>query len=90
MNIARPAPGVTLCPLADLPDPGSKGFRFRIDRTLFAGFVIRRGDRVLGYVDSCPHAGGPLALIGDRYLTREKDLIVCSTHGALFRPEDGT
>ena len=25
----------------------------------------------------------------DRYLTREGDLILCGTHGALFRPDDG-
>jgi nitrite reductase/ring-hydroxylating ferredoxin subunit len=89
LNIARPAPGVTLCPLADLPDPGSKGFRFRVERTLFAGFVIRRGDGVLGYVDSCPHAGWPLAGAPDRYLTRDDRLILCAGHGALFEIDDG-
>ncbi len=86
---SKPAPGVVLCRLDEIADPGAKGFRFREGARLFAGFVVRRGARVVGYVDSCPHAGGPLALIGDRYLTREKDLILCSTHGALFRPEDG-
>jgi nitrite reductase/ring-hydroxylating ferredoxin subunit len=30
-----------------------------------------------------------LAALPDRYLTREGDLIVCSTHGAMFRPHDG-
>lgn len=54
----------------------------------FAGFVVRRGDDVLGYVDSCPHAGWPLAMF-DRYLTREGDRILCGGHGALFRLEDG-
>lgn len=85
----RPAAGVVLCPLGEIPDPGAKGFRFREGDALFSGFVVRRGDGVIGYVDSCPHAGWPLAMIGDRYLTREKDLILCSGHGALFRPEDG-
>jgi nitrite reductase/ring-hydroxylating ferredoxin subunit len=55
---------------------------------MFAGFVVRRGGVVAGYVDSCPHAGWPLALF-DRYLTREGDRILCSGHGALFRVEDG-
>jgi nitrite reductase/ring-hydroxylating ferredoxin subunit len=31
----------------------------------------------------------PLALFDDHYLTREKDLILCSSHGALFRLNDG-
>jgi nitrite reductase/ring-hydroxylating ferredoxin subunit len=89
MNPAQPAPGERLCALADIADPGAKGFVFRRDQALFAGFVVRRGDELIGYIDRCPHAGTPLAMMPDRYLTREGDLILCSTHGALFRPEDG-
>ena len=87
MSAAPPA-GTVLCRLEDLPDPGAKGFEFREGDQLFAGFVVRTGERVQGYVDACPHAGWPLAMF-DRYLTREKDLILCSGHGALFRLEDG-
>jgi len=43
---------------------------------------------VAGYVDRCPHAGWPLAIM-DRYLTREGDRILCGGHGALFRLADG-
>jgi nitrite reductase/ring-hydroxylating ferredoxin subunit len=86
---AAPAPGTRLCALSDIPDPGARGFDFRDGDQRFAGFVVRRGGQVFGYVDSCPHAGWPLAPIGDRYLTREKDLILCGGHGALFRIEDG-
>jgi nitrite reductase/ring-hydroxylating ferredoxin subunit len=74
-----------LCALADLQDPGAKGFRFRQDSRLFAGFVVREGEVVRGYVDSCPHAGWPLAGWEDRYLTRSGEHILCSGHGALFR-----
>ena len=84
-NPARPGPGVRLCALAEIGDPGSRGFRFRSERWLFAGFVVRAGDRVAGYVDSCPHAGWPLAALDDRYLTRDGGHILCSGHGALFR-----
>ncbi len=89
MNPARPQPGTRLCALDEIADPGAKGFRFREGDFLFQGVVVRRGAAVRGYVDRCPHAGTPLALIGDRFLTREGDRILCSTHGALFRLEDG-
>ena len=56
---------------------------------VFAGFVLRLGERAIGYIDSCPHVGWPLAFLGDLYLTRAKDKILCSGHGALFRLEDG-
>jgi nitrite reductase/ring-hydroxylating ferredoxin subunit len=83
-NPARPAAGTRLCALDEVPDPGSKGFRFREGSRLFAGFVIRRGATARGFVDSCPHAGWPLAALDDRYLTRDGRNILCAGHGALF------
>ena len=50
--------------------------------------VVRTGGQVIGYIDRCPHTGMPLALF-DNFLTREKDLILCSSHGALFEPKGG-
>lgn len=84
-NPARPPPGVRLCALGELADPGTRGFRFREGSRLFAGFVVRDGGTVRGFVDSCPHAGWPLAALDDRYLTRDGRHILCSGHGALFR-----
>ena len=89
MNPAKPAPGTPLCQLDELADPGAKGFRFRQGDALFAGFVVRKGDEVRGFVDACPHTGQPLSLFGDRYLTRDGKKLLCTGHGALFRPEDG-
>lgn len=83
-NPAQPAAGVRLCALSEIADPGARGFRFRAETWLFAGFVVRWGDRAAGYVDRCPHAGWPLAALDDRYLTRSGQHILCSGHGALF------
>ena len=83
-NPARPAAGLRLCAVDDLADPGAKGFKFREGEALFAGFVVRRGETVSGYEDSCPHAGWPLSTLDDRYLTRTGTRILCAGHGALF------
>jgi nitrite reductase/ring-hydroxylating ferredoxin subunit len=83
-NTARPSAGVRLCALGEIADPGGKSFRFRDAARMFAGFVIRQGEAVRGYVDSCPHAGWPLAPMDDRYLTRDARHILCAGHGALF------
>ena len=88
-NPARPGPGLRLCALEEIADPGARGFRFRHEGALFAGFVVRKGALVAGYVDTCPHAGWPLAALDDRFLTRDAGRILCSGHGALFRLEDG-
>jgi nitrite reductase/ring-hydroxylating ferredoxin subunit len=89
VNPARPAAGVRLCALAEIDDPGARGFVFRAGDALFMGFVVKVGREVMGYVDHCPHAGFPIANIAGRYLTREGDLILCAAHGALFRRGDG-
>ena len=73
-----------LCAVADLADPGSMGFRFRAESRLFAGFVVRRGDEIRGWIDQCPHAGWPMGAMDDRYLTRDGDRILCAGHGGLF------
>lgn len=83
-NPARPPAGQRLCTLSEIADPGAKGFRFRADSRLFAGFVVRAGGLVAGYVDQCPHAGWPLGAFDDRYLTRGGDRILCAGHGGLF------
>ena len=88
-NPARPPTGTALCPLDEIPEPGARGFDFRVGEAVFAGFVVRKAGLVLGYVDSCPHAGWQLAPLPDRYLTRDAERIFCGGHGALFRPEDG-
>ena len=87
MNPARPAPGTVLCRLDEIER--AKGFRFREDDAVFFGFVIRDGEAVRGFVDSCPHTGQPLSMFGDRYLTRDGQWLFCTGHGALFRPKDG-
>lgn len=89
MNPARPAAGTVLCALGDVAHNAAKGFVFRDGQSLFMGFVIREGEQVKGYVDSCPHAGSPLASWPDRYLTRDGKFIICQAHGALFLKADG-
>jgi nitrite reductase/ring-hydroxylating ferredoxin subunit len=74
-----------LCRLADIPDPGSRGFEVE-GRAIF---LVRRGDVIAGYVNSCPHTGGPLDWVEHQFLDLERRHILCATHGALFRIEDG-
>jgi len=77
-----------LCRLDDISDGDSRGFPAAAGA--FTGlFAVRRGDAVFVYVNSCPHIGVPLDPAPDRFLDARKSVIVCSTHGARFRIEDG-
>jgi nitrite reductase/ring-hydroxylating ferredoxin subunit len=77
-----------LCALEDIPDGGSKGFS-GAPGAFMGLFAVRRGARVWVYVNSCPHIGVPLDPVPDRFLDAKKQMILCSTHGARFRVEDG-
>jgi len=77
-----------LCRLDEIPDGEARGFPAPPGG--FTGlFAIRRGGRVLVYVNSCPHIGLPLEPVPDRFLDRKREMIVCAAHGARFRIEDG-
>ncbi|MSO85814.1 MAG: Rieske (2Fe-2S) protein [Rhodospirillales bacterium] len=82
--------GVVLCPLAAIADGESNGFIVtRPGGARLGVLAVRRGKQVHAYVNSCPHTGAPLDFQPGQFLTLDKTLIQCSTHGALFRIEDG-
>jgi nitrite reductase/ring-hydroxylating ferredoxin subunit len=76
-----------LCRLEEIPD--GEGRNFVVDSGKSQIFVVRQGDRIHGYVNSCPHIGTPLDWIEDQFMTLDKQLILCATHGAQFRIADG-
>jgi nitrite reductase/ring-hydroxylating ferredoxin subunit len=55
----------------------------------FRMFIVRRGERVWGYVNTCPHQHIPLNYFPDRFVSEDKQSILCANHGALFNFDDG-
>jgi nitrite reductase/ring-hydroxylating ferredoxin subunit len=77
-----------LCALSDIPDGDARGFlptARREDRL----FVVRRGNAVHAWINSCPHNWRPLDWAKDRFLAKIGGDIVCFAHGAHFNPESG-
>ena len=83
--IDLPESGTVLCALSDLDATGAKGLNLGGTGI----FVVRNGDDVFGYVNSCPHIGVPLDMEPDEFISDFGHEIICSTHGARFRIEDG-
>ncbi len=78
-----------LCYLDDLPDGGARGFDPWEDGR-DSVFIVRKGDSVYGYFDSCPHLEGmPLPWRKDAYLDAAGQEIVCAAHGARFNIVSG-
>jgi nitrite reductase/ring-hydroxylating ferredoxin subunit len=78
-----------LCRAEAVADGTGRGFRFGAGTDRVAVFVIRSGGTLHAYVNACPHIGTPLDWLQDRFFDRTGEHLVCGTHGALFRPEDG-
>jgi nitrite reductase/ring-hydroxylating ferredoxin subunit len=78
-----------ICRLSDIEDPGSRGFTMGRGDWPLRGLVVRVGEQAWGYVNRCPHAGHPLNLGPNRFLTPGRELILCSSHGALFDRQTG-
>jgi nitrite reductase/ring-hydroxylating ferredoxin subunit len=78
-----------LCRLDDFEDPGSKAFSEIPPVGLMDFLVVRQGARVYGYLNTCPHTGGPLDWVPGQFLDVDREYIQCATHAALFRITDG-
>ncbi|MGE0746857.1 MAG: Rieske (2Fe-2S) protein [Rhodospirillales bacterium] len=75
-----------LCRLDDIADPGGKGFVLPDRKRIF---VVRRGARIWGYRNVCPHQGVNLDWKPDVFLSVDKSVIQCATHFAKFNIDDG-
>lgn len=78
-----------VCRLSDLEEFGSRAFTVGASAWPLRGFVVRYGNEVRGYINHCPHAGHPLDLRPHRFLTPDRAMILCSSHGALFEKDAG-
>jgi nitrite reductase/ring-hydroxylating ferredoxin subunit len=78
-----------VCELLSLGDPGSRGFVVESKNGTVALFVVRQGECLAAYKNSCPHTGVNLEWQSDQFLDLSNSYIQCATHGALFRLEDG-
>jgi nitrite reductase/ring-hydroxylating ferredoxin subunit len=78
-----------LCRAEEIAEGAGRGFRIGAGTNQIAVFVIRFGGRLRGYINSCPHIGTPLDWLPDRFFARSGEHLLCGTHGALFRPDDG-
>ncbi len=78
---------IVVCVFDELADSGARGFE--VPDGMYDGFVVRKGDRVHAYLNTCPHQGHPLNWKPDAFLTRSGESIMCSVHGAVFEKGSG-
>lgn len=88
-----PSRGTALCKLDELePDAGKELVLHDSSGDAvwpFRMFIVRRDDSVWGYVNTCPHQHIPLNYFPDRFVSADKQFVLCANHGALFNFDDG-
>lgn len=77
-------------PSADLVN-GEKGLRFPLPNLgqYVTGFAIRFNDKAYAYINQCAHVSVELDWNEGDFFTAQQDFIICSTHGAHYRPDNG-
>jgi len=78
-----------LCRADELAEGETKGFVFGEGLARIAVFVLRQSGAIHAYVNACPHQGTSPEIFPDRFFDVLERYLICRTHGALFRPEDG-
>lgn len=78
-----------LAALKDIPDGACLGIPALAGGPPVDLFLVRRGDRIRGFVNSCPHTGVNLEWLPHGFLDAGGEHIQCKTHGALFDVDDG-
>jgi nitrite reductase/ring-hydroxylating ferredoxin subunit len=79
---------IALCHADEIADGQARGFLVGEGVARRDVILVRRDGVLRAYVNACPHQGTPLETFPDRFLD-QGGLLVCSTHGARFRIEDG-
>lgn len=70
---------------------GGKGVRFALPSLgeHVTGFAIRFKGQVYAYVNQCAHVSVELDWNEGEFFSAQQDFIVCATHGAHYRPDNG-
>jgi nitrite reductase/ring-hydroxylating ferredoxin subunit len=78
-----------ICVLDDLPDPGTREFSVGAGEWPVRGFVVHYQGELHAYLNRCPHAGHLLNWQSNSFFAPEGSLLICTSHGALFRANTG-
>ena len=80
-----------LCHQHDIAETQPRGFDIETDPSQepLAVLLIHYDNQLYCYQNRCPHLGIPLNWQPNDFLSLEHTHIQCSTHGALFNPNDG-
>ena len=87
--VNAPERGTHLGSLHALPDGGVQEVAFGEGKNIFPIILLREGEKVVAYLNRCPHYSIPLNTKPGKFFILPDRQIMCATHCALFRISDG-
>ncbi|MDO8845777.1 Rieske (2Fe-2S) protein [Methylicorpusculum sp.] len=78
-----------ICELTELQGRPSLSFTLNVKDDVIAGFLVVTAQGFRAYKNSCPHWGVELNWKPDEFFNVDLTHLMCSVHGALFKPDDG-
>ncbi|MDG2242620.1 MAG: Rieske (2Fe-2S) protein [Rhodospirillaceae bacterium] len=81
--------GTVLCQVGDLAATKAKDVIIKNGDEQHSIMVVEWHGDIHAYVNSCPHARVPLNMLGDTFFDLTGKYLLCTMHGAHFRPSDG-
>ncbi len=85
----RAVSALRLCRAEEVPEGGGRDFTLGEGALRRAVLLVRRHGALIAYDNACPHMGTPLNFLPNRFFDASGRHLLCTTHGALFRIEDG-
>lgn len=79
----------TISTLIAVPDGAAIGCTALAAGTERPVILVRKGEQLAGFLNSCPHAGVRLDWRPNDFFDLSGTYLQCSTHGALFEPISG-
>ncbi len=80
---------IKLCHMEELSSIDSREFELCDPDNVHNIFIVRNGNSIYAYQNSCPHNYSPLNWNPDVFLSDDNEYIQCANHGALFEIESG-
>ena len=82
-------PAAWSAPLGEIPPGRSAKFHILWRKRIVEGFVVNFGGHYYAYVNYCVHAGTPLDWWPNEFFNRDRQFLICGTHGSLYEPTTG-
>lgn len=81
--------GVVVARVGEIEPGHTKKFILQVDGREEECFAVNHGGTLHAYVNRCCHVPMTMDWIDNRFLTEDKQFILCATHGACYLPDTG-